>query len=317
MDLTALLSIFIALGVGLVALGVALIPISSAYARRAHMLERLAGASTGSAGERGPTARLRRDEMGPRWPWSYFAMAPKNLAAFGAELRRASFLAIIAITALVSIGLRMTIHVNIVLGALIGIFLTLGGWYLWMRWRNARRLAAIDDSVPEAIDMIVRSLRVGLPIGSALQTVSRDLTGPIAKEFAETADHISYGKDLVTALQELAERTANQSMRFFAAAVAIQYSAGGNLAEVLERLAAIARGRQQMRRKVKAITAEAKWSGRFLSAFPVVATMALLAINPDYFLEIQGKPFFKPMLAGVAALLFVNVWFMHKMTKME
>ena len=179
------------------------------------------------------------------------------------------------------------------------------------------RAFAIEEALPEAMDLIVRSLKVGLPVGAAVQTAGKELAGPLAEEFSETSARISYGQEPVSALRDMASRTGSQGLSFFAAAVAIQANTGGNLAEVLERLASIARARQQLRRKVRSITAEAKWSGRFLSFFPIGATVMLLMVNPEYFAEISDKPFFVPMLCLVAGLLFLNILFMHWLVKVE
>lgn len=241
----------------------------------------------------------------------------ESLVAFGAEIRRVAILLGIAVTTLTILVLHAIIGAGVILAGLIGLMLSALIWYFWARARYRRRLDQIDEAVPETIDMIVRSLRVGQPIATAIQLVGQELTGPIAEEFSETSRRISYGQDAVRALREMASRCENQNLRFFAAAVAIQSSSGGNLAEVLERLCAIARGRQQLRRKVRSITAEAKWSGLFLSVFPLVAVSMLMMINPDYFTEIADRPFFLPMLAVVAVLLSLNVLFMRWLVKIE
>lgn len=188
---------------------------------------------------------------------------------------------------------------------------------MWGNYRQAKYRAAVDDAVPEAMQMIVRALRIGQPIGFAIHGAGRDLTGPLAAEFTLTADRISYGQSVASALRDLAERCDNQNLRFLAAAVSIQSATGGNLADVLDRLADIARGRQQMRRKISAIIAEARWSGRFLSAFPLIATGLVLTINPAHFEDIQGLDFFKPLLAVVGALLVLNLLYMRWLVQVE
>ncbi|VDC21153.1 type II secretion system F family protein [Pseudogemmobacter humi] len=261
---------------------------------------------------------LRREDP-PRWWARVIKVAPgrDNLAAFGTEMRRITLVLVLSVTTLVAILANAATGTNLLLGALAGLLVSAVIWRFWAGLRFRRRLAAIDDAVPEALDMIVRSLRVGLPVASAIQSVGQELTAPLSDEFAETSRRISYGQDPVRALRDMAERCQNQNLRFFAAAVSIQSASGGNLAEVIERLCAIARGRQQMRRKVRSITAEAKWSGRFLSFFPLLATTMLLAINPGYFEEISDKPFFLPMLAVVGGLLTLNILFMRWLVKIE
>lgn len=202
-------------------------------------------------------------------------------------------------------------------GMLVGLLVPPGVWILWRNYRLAKYRGAVDDAVPEAMQMIVRALRIGQPVGVAIHGAGRDLTGPLAVEFTVTADRISYGQSVASALRDLAERCDNQNLRFLAAAVSIQSATGGNLADVLERLSDIARGRQQMRRKIAAIIAEARWSGRFLSAFPLLATGMVLLINPTHFAEIQDQSWFGPMLWGVGGLLLVNLFFMNWLVKVE
>ncbi|NPD17280.1 pilus assembly protein TadB [Xinfangfangia sp. D13-10-4-6] len=261
---------------------------------------------------------LRRNETPARWrhllPGNWHDV---SMAAFTAEMRRIGLVLTLTITTLVMILFNTLLNINILLGAAAGLLLSGIVWYFWVKMRSNKRLLRIEESVPEALDMIVRSLRIGLPVSTALQVAGQELTGPLADEFSETSRRISYGQEPVRALREMAERCRNQSLRFLAAAVALQAATGGNLAEVLERLCAIARGRQQLQRKVRSITAEAKWSGRFLSFFPIGATIMLLSINPDYFSEISNKPFFIPMLCVVAGLLFMNILFMRWLVKIE
>lgn len=195
------------------------------------------------------------------------------------------------------------------------IFLTLN---IFLRNRQSRkRKELIEEKVPEVMEMIVRSLRVGTPISSALTFVGRDLSGPLAEEFVLVSQEISYGKDMNTALREMAERCDNQDLHFFATAVSIQVETGGNLAEVIARLAHITRGRFQLKRKISAITGEARWSGNFLSAFPILACLALLSVNPDYFNNIIDEPYFFWILVAAGALMAINILFMRYMVNLS
>lgn len=189
--------------------------------------------------------------------------------------------------------------------------------YLSVSFHERRRMNQIEDRLPEAFDIVARCLRIGMPVNAALRVVAQDLSGVIAREFLITADQISYGKEMVEALREMAQRTNSWALRFFGAAVAIQVETGGNLVDVVERLAAIARGRIQLQRKVKAMTAEAVWSGRFLSAFPVVAGAMIWLINPDYFVNVMDKPFLVPLALLILALLIANIIFMQRLVRFE
>lgn len=287
---------------------------------RATLLRRLSGealAATTAAHGSGEIALRRRGDA--PWFMRFLPALPdtEHLARFTAEMRRALSVLALTVTTAVAALLYGFLGIHLFLGLAAGLLLSGLIWHVWAKIRMNRRLFSIAEAVPEALDMIVRSLKVGLPVTTAIKLVGQELTGPLAEEFAETSRQISYGQDQIRALREMAERCRNQNLRFFAAAVALQTSTGGNLAEVLERLCAIARGRQQLLRKVRSITAEARWSGRFLTCFPLLATAMLLAVNPRYFDDIQDKDFFWPMIAGVAFLLLLNMLFMRWLVRIE
>ncbi|MFE3836874.1 type II secretion system F family protein [Pseudogemmobacter sonorensis] len=320
MTLSLPLALMVGVGLGFFVMAFIYALVLRRRAFREAVVRRFSGRLSAGSGETSPVDPVALRRQGPpSWSARFLPEAWRgtNVAAFSAEMRRIALVLTLTLTTLVVILLNAFLGTNILLGAAAGLILSGAAWYLWLGMRIRKRLARIDEAVPEALDMIVRSLRVGLPVGTAIQAVGQDLTGPLAEEFAETSRRMSYGQEPVRSLREMAERCRNQSLRFLAAAVALQSATGGNLAEVLERLSTIARGRQQLQRKVRSITAEAKWSGRFLSFFPLGATAMLLSINPDYFEEIADKPFFIPMLCGVAGLLFMNILFMRWLVKLE
>jgi tight adherence protein B len=186
-------------------------------------------------------------------------------------------------------------------------------WSIVMRYRRQKRRDAIAEKVPEAIDVMVRALRVGSPFSSAVTLVGKSMEGPIAEEFTATVQEVSFGQDLVVALHDLAERCDNQDLRFLAAGAAIQQTSGGNLAELLERISTICRGRQALALKVKSLTSEARWSGNVLSIFPIIAVLGITLLSPNYFDEVSRADFFPALLTIVGALLVANVLFMRRM----
>jgi tight adherence protein B len=124
------------------------------------------------------------------------------------------------------------------------------------------------------------------------------------------ADEAAYGRDVSEAIRAMAERLDSQDLRFLAVAVGIQQTSGGNLAEILAGLAAVIRARFKLLRKVKAITGEAKWSGTFLSVFPLLALVGINVMQPDYYDDIMQSPIFMPACAVVGVMLLMNVVFM-------
>lgn len=192
-----------------------------------------------------------------------------------------------------------------------------GGVYIWLAHKAKKRYAAIEEQLPEAIELIVRSLRVGHPFGAALTIASEESSDPLGTELGLIADEIAYGRDAGEAIGEFGDRMEMQDLRFLSVAVSIQQKSGGNLAEILEGLANVIRARFKLFRRVKAITAEAKWSGLFLSGFPIAAMVMIQMIKPDYYDPVKDTPLFIPLAIVVCAFLIVNILYMRKMTNIK
>ena len=203
--------------------------------------------------------------------------------------------------------------VRIILAVAMGV----GGVYMWVNGKAKKRVTLLQEQLPDAVELMVRSLRVGHPFSSALGIVAKEVPDPLGTEFGLISDEAAYGRDVAESLKAFAERMDNQDLRFLAVAVAIQQQSGGNLAEILEGLAQVIRSRFKLFRRVRAITAEAKWSGMFLSAFPIVALLMVLMLKPDYFDEVQKSSLFIPAALVVGVMLTVNVIFMKIMVNIK
>ena len=164
---------------------------------------------------------------------------------------------------------------------------------------------------------VVRSLRVGHPFSSAVNIVAKEVPDPLGSEFGMIADEAAYGRDITESLKALAERMDMQDLRFLAVAVTIQQTSGGNLAEILDGLAKVIRARFKLFRRVKAITAEAKWSGMFLSVFPFGALVMINIIQPNYYDDVKETSAFIPACLVVAAFLIINMIFMKIMVNIK
>ena len=215
------------------------------------------------------------------------AFTPKQLIGVMAGLAVVAFMGL-------TIGTETEPPVRILLSIVIGV----GAVYFWVSSKANKRLAMIEE----------RSLRVGHPFVSAIQIVSKEVKDPLASEFGVIADESAYGRDVGEALKDMAERLDMQDLRFLAVAVTIQQQSGGNLAEILAGLAQVIRARFRLFRRVKAITAEAKWSGKFLSAFPLVALVVINLGDPPYFI---------PACFIVAIFLGVNLLVMRALTDIK
>ncbi len=212
-----------------------------------------------------------------------------------------------------TVGTEAQLPVRIVMGLAMGI----GGVFFWVSSKAKKRVSLIEEQLPDAVELMVRSLRVGHPFSSAISIVSKEIKDPLATEFGLIADESSYGRDIGESLKAMAERLDMQDLRFLAVAVAIQQQSGGNLAEILEGLAKVIRARFRLFRRVKAITAEAKWSGKFLSGFPIGALIVIQLTDPNYYDAVLDHPWFIPACFVVGAFLVTNLIVMRALVNIK
>lgn len=192
-----------------------------------------------------------------------------------------------------------------------------GGIYLWVNNKAKKRTSLIEEQLPDAVELMVRSLRVGHPFSSAVAIVSKEVSDPLGSEMGVISDEAAYGRDMGESLKSMAERMDMQDLRFLAVAVTIQQTSGGNLAEILHGLSQVIRARFKLFRRVKAITAEAKWSGMFLSVFPLLALVGINVLQPDYYDEVKETSAFIPACLVVAGFLVANVFVMRHLVNIK
>lgn len=215
------------------------------------------------------------------------------------------------------VGLTVGTGAELQIRLLAAVGMGVGGVYLWINNKAKKRIEMIEEQLPDAIELMVRSLKVGHPFSTSVATVANEVADPLASEFGVIADESAYGRDISESLSALAERMDMQDLRFLAVAVSIQQQSGGNLAEILAGLAKVIRARFRLFRRVKAITAEAKWSGMFLSGFPLGALAMINIMMPDYYDEVRETEYFIPACIAVGVLLTVNVIFMRMMVNIK
>ncbi|MCV3272873.1 type II secretion system F family protein [Roseobacter sinensis] len=244
--------------------------------------------------------------LGEKAQKAAIAFTPRQLIMIMALLAGVAFMGLTVGTA-TEVGVRALLSVGIGVGAV----------YLWVSQKANKRLSMIEEQLPDAVELMVRSLRVGHPFSSAIQIVAKEVQDPLASEFGMIADESAYGRDVGDALKEMAERLDMQDLRFLAVAVTIQQTSGGNLAEILAGLAKVIRARFRLFRRVKAITAEAKWSGKFLSAFPIVALIVINVSDPNYYDEVRDHALFIPACFAVGIMLALNLIVMRILTDIK
>jgi tight adherence protein B len=199
----------------------------------------------------------------------------------------------------------------------VAVAMGVGGVYMWINNKANKRLALLEEQLPDAVELMVRSLRVGHPFSSAVNIVAKEVPDPLGTEMGVISDEVAYGRDMGDTLKEMADRIDMQDLRFLAVAVTIQQQAGGNLAEILAGLAKVIRARFKLFRRVKAITAEAKWSGMFLSGFPLVALVMINVVQPDYYDDVRETAVFIPACLIVAVFLVANIIVMRRLVDIK
>ncbi|WP_170441489.1 type II secretion system F family protein [Ruegeria arenilitoris] len=228
---------------------------------------------------------------------------------------------LVMIMALVSMvafmGLSIGTRTDTILRAALSIAIGVGAVYAWVNHKAKKRVGMLEEQLPDAVELMVRSLRVGNPFVSTIQIVANEVQDPLATEFGVIADECAYGRDVGEALKDMAERLDMQDLRFLAVAVGIQQQSGGNLAEILDGLAKVIRARFRLFRRVKAITAEAQWSGKFLSGFPLFCLVFILVKDPGYYDSVLDHKWFIPACFVVGIMLTLNLIVMRILTNIK
>lgn len=223
----------------------------------------------------------------------------------------------VGVSVMAFLGLTIGTEAEPPIRAVLSVGMGVGGVYFWVNSKANKRIAMIEEQLPDAVELMVRSLRVGHPFSSAIQIVAKEVADPLATEFGIIADESAYGRDIGEALKDMAERLDMQDLRFLAVAVTIQQQSGGNLAEILAGLSRVIRARFRLFRRVKAITAEAQWSGKFLSGFPVFALIAINVMDPNYYDDVLDHPWFIPACIAVGLFLAANLIVMRMLVNIK
>lgn len=185
--------------------------------------------------------------------------------------------------------------------------------HLHVRQKKAARLRRFTELLPDTMDYLARSMRAGNPFTASLRRAADEMPEPIAGELRTCFDEMNFGIDLEQALRRLGERTGSEELRYFITAVLIQRTTGGNLAEVLTRIATVMRARAAMHREVRAIAAEMHYSARVLIALPFVMALVLMVLNPDYLRVLTEHRIGIAMIAAQLLLMALGAWVIRQM----
>jgi tight adherence protein B len=268
---------------------------------------------------RNPTAVLAtlRDERGIRNVSNpTLRRLSEWLTQTGTDVRRKDF-----VLTFVAVWLVLMVALGAVLGLFAGmcgaIAATAAAMTLHLMRQRGRRISMFGEQLPDAIDIIVRGVRVGLPFTSAVGLVAREMPDPVGTEFGMLSDEISFGLDIRGALDNLYRRVGQSDLLFLIVSVGIQARTGGNFAEILSRLSRLMRSRANMRLKIRALSAEGRASAITLSAFPFALIFVINMISPTYYGDIRSNPIVEPAVYIGLFLLIVGNLIMYRMVNFK
>ena len=245
------------------------------------------------------------------------ALLRKRLEQTGKNITLARYAAVSTGVAAVVIILLIARGAPFFLALFVGLFAGIGGPHFVIGKMIKRRLNKFNVNFPDAIELMVRGLRSGLPITETLGIVASEIQGPVGAEFRTVVDKMKIGRTMEAALQETADRVGTAEFQFFVITLAIQRETGGNLAETLSNLADVLRKRAQMKLKIRAMSSESKASAYIVGSLPFIVFIMVYMVNPTY---IGG--FFvdqRLMVAGIVGLVWMSIgaFIMAKMVNFE
>lgn len=219
--------------------------------------------------------------------------------------------AVLAVAAKLIIGLSLVVVLGI--AGFVGFILPL----LVLRWSRNKRMAIFGKQLPNALDIIVRSLKAGHPAPIAIALVGREMPDPIGTEFGIVSDEISFGLNLQTAVKKLAERVGFEGLQLLAVSISIQAETGGNLTEILANLSTVLRERQKLKLKIRSLSAEGRLSALLISFFPFVMFGLLLIIAPEFYGDVWGDPIILPVFVIFGAWALLGDFIMYRMVNFD
>jgi tight adherence protein B len=184
--------------------------------------------------------------------------------------------------------------------------LATGTPYLVLASMASRRRKRFLDQLPQAVDLIARSLQAGHPVTTAMSAVGQRMSAPLGPEFRLVIEEMTYGLDRDEAMANMLQRFPVPELRMFVASMEVTRESGGNLAEVFLKLAEAIRAKDQLRRKVHAITAEGRMSFWVVTGLPFVVAVSLLVLRPDFFKDVAADPMFWPMMSFAPITLAIG-----------
>ncbi len=266
---------------------------------------------------------LLRDERASDLPFldrlltgkSFTLILTDQLQRAGSKLSPGGFVTtlVACVLAGVLVGSLQSRVVWIVLGAVVGLLLPI----LWVRRQGRKRKAAFEGQLPEAIDMMVTSMRAGYSFQAAMRFIGEEMPDPLGPEFARFYEEQRLGVDVRDALLGIQERMGSLDFKMLATAVLIQRETGGTLSDILANIANLMRERVTIRAQIDTLVAEPKISARVLAAAPVAVYFGLLLVNPEYVKPLTATGIGRAILGMAAASVAIGYWLLMAMSDVD
>ncbi len=202
--------------------------------------------------------------------------------------------------------------ISLIVGALLG-----GMPFYYVCLKKRRRMIRLEEQLPDGLELIARALRAGHAFSSGISLAADEFDDPLGTEFGKTLDEINFGVSVSDALKNLANRVDSADIKYFVVSVMIQREAGGNLAEVMDKIAYIIRERFKFRGKVKILSAEGKLTASILCAIPFLIIIALRFINPSYINTLLAEPSGRIISALAGCMMVVGILVMKKLINIK
>jgi tight adherence protein B len=245
------------------------------------------------------------------------ALMRKRLDQTGKDISLGKYAMIsLGITGFIA-ALLMIKSAPILLALFVGLFAGVGIPHIAVGFLIKRRVNKFNSNFPDALELMVRGLRSGLPITETLGIVAGEIPGPVGVEFRAVADKMKIGRTMDAALQETSDRLGTAEFQFFVITLAIQRETGGNLAETLSNLADVLRKRGQMKRRIRAMSSESKASAYIVGSLPFIVFGLVTVVNPEYMAGFFVDQ--RLIVAGLGGLCWmsIGVFIMAKMVSFE
>ena len=242
----------------------------------------------------------------------------RRLSRAGMTISLGSYLTVSLVIGMVAFGGALSSGVMPPAAAVfVGLFAMFGLPHFYTGFRSGRRQTRFIANFPEAIDLMVRGLKSGLPITESIKNAGEEVADPVGSELKRVTDSVRLGTKLEDALWEASDRLDLQEFKFFTVSLSIQSETGGNLAETLENLSKVLRGRRQLKLKIKALSSEAKASAYIIGSLPFIMAVLIYVVNTAYIMPLFLDPRGQMMVAAGFVSFLIGGFVMFRMVRFE